>query len=160
MKLAWVATLAMAAPAFAEPGSADSKQTVQANVVGPGQDIVIRTDRPRSATNIAEVAGLAGVGVILGGVGLYYHLDSRDNANAVSPDRPTNQPWTAADKDKFDTAHSSAVKAGILYGVGGAAVIASVVLLIVTDPGQNETVIHPHVSSTPGGAIFGNVWSF
>ncbi|MFT3696968.1 MAG: hypothetical protein QM831_27750 [Kofleriaceae bacterium] len=150
----------MAQPVLAEPGSADSKQTVQSNLVSPGQDIVIKTDRPRDAKNIALVAGLAGVGVIFGGVGLYYHLDSRTNSNAVSPDRPTNEPWTPADQAKYDDAHSSAIKAGVFYGLGGAAIISSVVLLIVTDPGQNETAIHPHVTPTPGGAMFGGTWSF
>ncbi len=126
------------------------------------RDIVIKVDRDRDGKNIAVLAGLAGLGAVLGGVGLYYNLDSRDAAAAVSPRHPTNQPWTAAQQADYDRAHSSGVKAGVFYGLGGALVIAAVVTMIATAPGSETTVIHPHyaIAPTPGGAVVGKVWSF
>jgi hypothetical protein len=126
------------------------------------KDIVIKVDRDRDAKNIALLASLAGIGVVLGGTGLYFNLDSRSAAEAVSPRHPTNQPWTAAQQADFDRAHSSGIKAGVFYGLGGACVIAAVVTMIATAPGSETTVIHPHyaVAPTPGGAVVGKVWSF
>ena len=67
----------------------------------------------------------------------------------------------------YDRAHSSAVKAGICYGIGGAALIGAVVVMIVAAPGTEQTVIHPHyakalptIAPAPGGAVLGGAWSF
>ncbi|MEO6777386.1 MAG: hypothetical protein ABI467_30945 [Kofleriaceae bacterium] len=126
------------------------------------KDIVIKVYRDRDTHNMLMLGGIAGLGAVLGAVGAYYNLDSRDAARAVSPKMPTSQPWTATQQADFDRAHSSGVKAGIFYGLGGAAVLASVVLFIATAPGEESTVIHPHyaIAPTPGGAFVARAWSF
>ena len=130
---------------------------------GPGgQDIVITTEGERTTTNIAVLASVAGLGTVLGGLGLYFHLDGRSAANNVSATNPTSKPWTAADQSDFDRAHSSRTDAVILYSLGGAMLIGAVVALIVTEPKEQTSVIHPHttLSPTPGGAMLGRMWQF
>jgi hypothetical protein len=128
------------------------------------QDIVVTTERDRDGKNIAQLASIAGAGVVLAGVGVYYNLDSRDAAEAVSPRMATGAAWTAARQADYDRAHDSGVKAGIFYGLGGAALITATVMFIVTAPGSETTVIHPHytpmVAPTQGGAVLGGAWSF
>ncbi|HUJ62128.1 MAG TPA: hypothetical protein VLX92_26660 [Kofleriaceae bacterium] len=152
--------VALASRAFA--GGADF-QPPPAN--DGGKDIVITTEGERSTRNIAVLASIAGAGALLGGVGLYFHLDARSAADQVSADQPTGQPWTPADQTAYDRAHSSSVKAAVFYSLGGAALIGAVVGLIVTAPSSETTVIHPHrgtatFAPAPGGAVVGGVWSF
>ncbi|HET9991863.1 MAG TPA: hypothetical protein VFQ65_25210 [Kofleriaceae bacterium] len=126
------------------------------------KDIVIKVYEDRDTNNVLMLGGIAGLGAVLGAVGVYYNLDSRDAAKAVSPKMPTNQPWTATQQADYDRAHSSGVKAGIFYGLGGAALLASAVLFIVTAPSEQATVIHPHyaIAPTQGGAFVARAWSF
>ncbi len=173
MRLAWIALgLMVASPAFADeppPPDAPPAPTAPAPPTSAParKPIIITVANDRDPKNIALIAGIAGAGAILGAVGVYYNLDSRDAANAVSPRMATNEPWTSVQQADYDRAHSSAVKAGIFYGLGGAALITAVVMLVVTAPGSEQTVIHPHdaralptVAPAPGGAVLGGVWSF
>jgi hypothetical protein len=150
------------APPSATPANPDSAADYRPQPMK--KDIVIKVDRDRDAKNVAIFAALAGGGALLGAIGVYYNLDSRDAAKAVSPSQPTGVAWLAGQQADYDRAHSSAVKAGIFYGVGGAALIGSVIYLIVTEPGTETTVIHPHYTPTvapaPGGAVLGGAWSF
>lgn len=127
-----------------------------------GRDIVIDTPNDRSTSNIILVSSLAGGGAILGGIGLYFHLDSRSQSDKVSATAPTGRPWTGANQSAVDTAASDRTAAAVFYGVGGALIIAAAVTLMLTDPGSTRTVIHPHtaLAPVPGGAIAMHEWSF
>jgi hypothetical protein len=175
MRLAWIAVGLLAAhPAFAdEPPPPAPDPAAPAPVLAPPsaappvqvhKDIVITVDRDRDAKNIGITSAIAGVGVLFGALGVYYNLDSQTNANAVSQTRPTNEPWTSAQQAQYDRAHDSGVKAGVFYGIGGAALIGAIVYFIATAPGEDQTVIHPHygptVAPTAGGAVLGGAWSF
>lgn len=134
-------------------------------LVSPAKPVVIKEPNERTWGNIATCAGIAAVGFALGGVGLYYNLDSRNAANTVSSPGATGLAWSAALQADVDRAHDSGVKAGVFYGIGGAAVIAAVVTLIATDPGSHTTTIYPHdgtalIAPAPGGAVVGGAWSF
>jgi hypothetical protein len=151
----------------AAPGAPDPDGGADFRPKPMRKDIVITVDGDRSTQNIAMLAGIAGAGALLSGLGLYYNLDSKSAADGVSPKHPTNTPWTQAQIDEVDRAHSSAVKAGIFYGVGGAVLIGAIVTFIVTQPRAETTVIHPHYTSmqpivapTPTGAIVGGAWRF
>jgi hypothetical protein len=124
------------------------------------KDIVVTTPGERTAKNIAILASIAGAGVLFGGLGVYYNLDSRSAANDVSAHRPMSVPWTDDRQATYDRAHDSGVKAGIFYGVGGALLVGAAVALIVTAPKDEITVIHPHLEVGPGGATLGGTWSF
>jgi len=124
------------------------------------KDIVVTSTGERSAKNIAILASVAGAAALIGGLGVYYNLDSKSASDEVSAHRPLSVPWTTDRQATYDRAHDSAVKAEIFYGVGGALLIGAVVGLIVTQPKTETTVIHPHVAVGPGGAVLGGSWSF
>ena len=154
-------------PTVNAPGAPDPDGGADFRPVPMRKDIVITVDGDRSAPNIALLAGIAGAGVLLSGLGLYYNLDSRNAAAEVSPKHPTNTPWTQAQVDEVDRAHSSGIKAGVFYGLGGAVIIGAIVTYIVTQPKSETTVIHPHyagvqplIAPTPTGAMVGGAWRF
>ena len=136
------------------PGTAPMQVPVQ------HRDIVVTTPGERSTQNIAILAGVAGAGALLGGVGVYFNLDSRSAADSVSANSPTSTPWTPQRQATYDQAHDSGVKAEIFYGLGAACIVGAVIGLIVTVPASETTVIHPHVTVQPGGATLGGTWSF
>jgi hypothetical protein len=133
-----------------------------------GKDITIKSYPDRSPTNIWSLSIAAGLGVVVSGVGAYYHLDSRDQSDKINAHRFTGESWTPERAAIYDEAHSSAVKAGVFYGIGGALVLGAAIAYIVTEPKMETTVIHPHVDSKPtallaptrGGALVGGAWSF
>ena len=148
-----------------EPEARPSNDMLVPTRARPVADIVVtsRPDRPRKTT-LGLAAGAA-AGVILGGVGLYYHLDSRDATQELSSHKPTGETWTAERQATYDRAHSSATTAAVFYSVGGAVLIGTAVAYILTEPKEETTIIHPHVSTpvvapTQGGAIVGGMWSF
>ncbi len=134
--------------------------------VRPHKDIVITVTGDRDLRNIGLVAGITGAGLLLSAVGVYYNLDSKSAAEAVSAKHPTNLPWTPDEQATYDRAHSSGVKAGVFYGIGSAVLIGAIVTYIVTAPKTETTVIHPHYSAVPtiapaqGGAVLGGAWRF
>lgn len=151
-------TAAHAEPADEPPDPADApmfKPPV-------GHDIVVEVQEDRSTANIAAISGVAGAGAIFGGLGVYFHLDSRTQSDKVSAGKATSRPWSPADQAAVDQAASDRTKAAVFYGVGGALLIGAVVAMIVTDPGSTKTIIHPHtaIAPTPGGAIAMRSWSF
>jgi hypothetical protein len=131
-----------------------------------GKDVVIVSYPERSRANIMWLAGLGGGGVLLGAIGLYYHLDSRSASNDVSSNQFTGRIWTSKEQATYDRANRSAVIAGVFYGLGGALVLATAITYMVTEPEAEQMTIHPHgqptalVAPTRGGAIVGGTWSF
>lgn len=138
-----------------EPGDSPALRTSMRH-----KDIVVTTPGERSTKNIAILASVAGAGALLGGIGVYWNLDSKSAADEVSAHRQTSVPWTPERQATYDRAHDSAVKAGVFYGLGGALVLGAVVGLIVTVPKAETTVIHPHVAIGPEGASIGGSWSW
>lgn len=124
--------------------------------------IVIHSVPDRSGKNIAILASLAGAGALVGGLGLWAHLESRAAVADVSAADFTHTAWTPARQAEEDRANRDATRAAVGYGIGGALLIAAVVALIVTAPAEETTVIQPHVGAapTPGGASVSAAWSF
>ncbi len=156
---------ALLVPAIARAGGVVPEEGTQSHFGTPGQDIVITTPGERTTKNIAVIASVAGLGTLLGGLGLYFHLQSRDDSNQVEATNPTSKPWTPADQSAFDSAHSARTDAAIFYSLGGAMIIGALVALIVTDPKEETSVIHPHstvptIVPMPGGAMLGGMWRF
>lgn len=125
-----------------------------------GKDIYIKQYPDRSRANIIGLWSTAGAGVVLGGVGLAFHLDYRSKADDLASKRFTGEPWTADRQAVYDDAHRSSVVAGVFYGLGGATLLAATIAFIVTEPKVETIVIHPHVDPKPGGAIIGGGFSF
>lgn len=133
-------------------------------LAGPNDPIVITTPGERSPSNIATAAGLAGVGLLAGGLGVYFHLDGKDASDEVSAGVYTGKAWTDKQVDLVHKAEDDRTRAIVAYSIGGAALIGAIVYYIVTDPPSETTVIQPHaqpaVMPTQGGALLGGTWSF
>ncbi len=135
-----------------------------------GRDIVVKYHPDRSRDNVTMLALLGGTGLVFGAVGLYFHFDSRSATDEVKANRYLGRTWTPERQDTYDRAHRSAAIAGVAYGIGGALLIATAVAYMVTEPGLETLVIHPHdngrPSSTtmlaplPGGAFVSRGWEF
>lgn len=128
-------------------------------------EIVHRPER--SLGNRLLLAGIAGGGALAGGLGVYFHLESRDAANAVGADSFTSTAWGPDDQANVDRAADNRSKAMVAYGIGGGLLLAAVVTLIVTEPAAETVVITPRtpsvtptVSPAEGGAVLGGRWSF
>ncbi len=169
-RLSWLVIVALAVPhaAFADEPVRPEDGGADYFPAPTGPDIVLVIPGERTQTNIAVVAGLAGGGLVASGLGVYFNLQSKDAADAVSTHEAIGQIWTRADQAQVDRAHDNAVRAGIAYGLGGALLIASAVMYIVTEPRSERRIIHPHgtgkvtptLAPTSGGALFGGTWSF
>ena len=145
-------------PAYGEAPEWDVK-----NFPAPrGKDYVIVSYPERSKKNVTVLVGMAAGGVVLGGLGVYFHLDSRDASDEVGAQKFTGATWTAERQNTYERAHSSAVAAGVLYGVGGGLLLATAIAFIATEPKAENIVIHPHTAVVPtrGGAFVGTGWSF
>lgn len=133
-----------------------------------GKDVVIVSYPERSKQNMLVLGGMAATGVILGAVGLYFHLDSRSASNEVTAQSFTGEPWTPERQVTYDRAHSSSIVAGVMYGIGGGLLLATAIAFIVTEPEAETLVIQPHGSPKPtavvapikGGALVGGTWRF
>lgn len=125
------------------------------------RDIVVEVPNERTTPNKIGLAGLAAGGLLVGAIGLYFHLDARDAVDAVEADRFTGEAWTAEKVELVDRADRSSTRAGIAYGIGGAILIGAIVGFIVTDPKSQTSVIRTsQITPTAGGAIVGTGWSF
>jgi hypothetical protein len=93
-------------------------------------------DDGRAQSNAQEIVGLAvaGVGLVGVGVGVYFGLEARkidEEAEGICPrDEECN---AQRGLDLTDDAQGEALKANILYGVGGALLIAGAVLYFTAD---------------------------
>jgi hypothetical protein len=136
-----------------------------------GQDIVISVRNDRSSTNIAALVAVGGAGLVMGGIGLYFHLDSRDAANSVSANRFTGRPWTQERQDAYDRAYESRTTAAVFYGIGAALALGTIIAYIVTEPAAETLVIRPQgragtsraaplLVPTEGGGLLGGAWRF
>jgi hypothetical protein len=163
MKRAWAiaAMLGASTPSFAD---IPATTVGNPNLVSADHPITVTTPGERSSRNIQFIAGLAGAGLVLVGVGVFYNLDSRDSANAITASGATGQPWSGGDQADYDQNHDQRVRAAVFYSIGGAALIAALATWIFTAPADQVTVIQPHVTPTvtpaPGGALLGGQWRF
>jgi hypothetical protein len=133
-----------------------------------GRDIVVTSQDDRPLGNVIALASVGGASVLAGAVGLYYNLDARSKAQELSAHSFTGQTWDAAHQSDYDEVHSSSVKAGIFYSIGGVLLLGTIIGYIVTEPKTDTTIIHPHVDPKPtalvaptrGGALVGGTWRF
>src|SRR5258705_12089846 len=69
-------------PSPARPDPADGGGSYFA--APKGHDIVVTSQDDRSTQNVALLATLGGAGLILGGTGVYFHLDAHSKSQDVS----------------------------------------------------------------------------
>lgn len=129
------------------------------------RDIVIETPGERSIKTKAVLGGVFGASLLVGALGVYWHLDSRSAADSVSASKFTGKAWTSEDMTIADQADRSRTRATIAYGIGGALLVGAVIAFIATDPPSETVVITPSratptVAPVQGGAVLGGMWSF
>ena len=158
---------AVIAIVVAMAGSARADDEPTPNFPDPtGPDYTITSPGERTTKNEIILASIAGGGALCALLGGYYHYDSNSASNKVTATTPTNHPWSAADQATYDQAESSRTKAIVFYSIGGAALVTAAVYLIVTEPPETQTVIHPHrrfipkIEVAPTGAVLGGGWIF
>ncbi len=126
------------------------------------KEIVIDIPGERSRNNKLVLGALTTLAAAAGGIGLYYHLDSRSASNEISADVFTGFAWSDRHEGIAQRAERSKTRAAIGYSVGGAFLTAAIVYLFVTEPKTEQMIIQPQASVQPtaGGAVVGGVWSF
>jgi hypothetical protein len=128
--------------------------------------ITVRRGKDRPQRTRLLLGGLGAGAAISLGVGVYFNLDAHDAAQQVSAHTLTGKAWSADLQATYDRVHASNVKAIVGYGLAGAFVVAAIVTLVVTDPGEEEVELAPNrpvpTVSIPagGGAIVGATWGF
>jgi hypothetical protein len=153
-------------PKYGQPPGAAQESTPYGRRAG--KDIYIKSYPDRSHKNMMGLAIAGGASVVFGGIGLYFHLDSRSKSNEVSAHKFTGEVWTSERQESYDAANRSAVVAGVFYGIGGAVLLGTAIAYMITEPKMETIVIHPHTSPKPtalvaptnGGAMVGGSWSF
>jgi len=125
-----------------------------------GRTIVVRYTPDRTRANMVMLGAFGGAAALFGGLGVYFHLESRSEADEVSAKSYTGRPWTQERQDTYDRSTRDSTIAGVLYGIGGALALTTAVLYIVTEPELQETIMTPHVSATREGAMIGGGWRF
>ncbi len=157
--------------AVATPARADTDYFGRDAPPSEGQ-ITYKKDLPRTTGERLLIGGLLFAAAAAGGVGLYYHLQSRDEADEVgSPESQTQPIYTpeldAVRRDALH--HRNLAIAG--YAVGAGLVAGAVVALFLTEPGKETvtvqengevpaTVVPVSLAVIPGGAVVGAGWSF
>lgn len=128
------------------------------------RDIYIEVPGERSRNNKLIIGGVAGFGVLVGALGLYWHLDSRDATNEVEATMTTGKAWTEHDVALVDRAERSKTRATVAYVIGGTALIGAIAAFIYTAPKSETSVIHTGgvtvVPTSDGGTMVTKLWSF
>jgi hypothetical protein len=127
------------------------------------REIVVDIPGMRTPQTKLMLYSLAAAGVVAGGIGLYFHLDSRSAANAVSRSIFEGETWTQDRQDRLEEGQRSKSRAALSYTLGGLFVTGTIVALILSEPKSERTVIRPRhagIAPTPGGAVVGAGWSF
>ena len=129
----------------------------------PKRQLMIDVPGERSRNNKLFVGGLLAAGVIASGLGVYWHLDSRDASDAVASDEFTGEAWTDDKVALVDRAERSRTRAIVAYSIGGAFLIGTLVAYIITDPKSETAIIQTGAivaPTTDGGAMVSKAWSF
>ena len=138
---------------------------------GRNDSLSFTVDRERNTRQRILIASLFGGSLVLGGVGLLFHIDSKNKADDVSTDsgRHSGRVYT----EELDDTRRAGIRSRNLaiasYALGGGLLVGTFLAYLLTDPGQ-ETI---HVSTeeqpgqarllvepTDGGALVGGSWRF
>jgi hypothetical protein len=125
-------------------------------------------DRERTKRDKILIASLGGGALLVGGIGLLFHLDSRDLSDAISASgRHTGLTYTHDTDDTRRAALRSRAFTIASYGLGGGLLVATLVAYILTDPGTETITLdgegaRPPVAIEPivGGAVGTASWTF
>lgn len=138
-----------------------------------GSDVLtFKVDRERTARQKIFIASMFGGTVLFGGIGLLFHIDSKNKSDEVSTGagRHTGRVYT----EELDDTRRAAIRSRNLaiasYALAGGFLIGTFVAYLVTDPGQETIRVGTQaadpsgarllVAPTEGGALVGGAWRF
>ena len=140
---------------------------------GKSDTLTFHVDRERSTQQRILIASLFGGSVLFGGVGLLFHIDSKNKSDDVSTDagRHTGRVYTEELDDTRRAALRSRNFAIGSYAVGGGLLIGTFIAYLLTDPGQEVVHVGTEADAgaagarvllepTDGGALVGGAWRF
>ena len=139
-------------------------------------ELTFKVDRERNTRQRVLIASLFGSSVLFAGVGLLFHIDSKNKSDEVSTDagRHSGRIYTAELDDTRSAAIRSRNLAVASYAVGGGFLIGTFIAYLLTDPGQETLEVGTEVvgrrsdgarprvlvEPTEGGALVGGAWRF
>lgn len=134
----------------------------------PKEGVTFKVEGSRTRTQRIWLGGLGGATALAGGLGLYFHLDSRDASNEVSTSRSTlgaGYTYTLEREATRERALRSRNIAIGAYAVGGVLLVSTIVALVKTQPASAEVRVRSADPATsvvplPGGAFAARTWSF
>lgn len=147
-----------------------------ASLLGPAvaraQDaapMTFEVDKERTTRDKLMIGAFGAGALVFGGIGLLFHLDSKDKSDAVSASgRHTGLTYTA----ELDQTRKDALRSRNLtiasYGIGAGLLVTTFVVYLITDPGTETITLDdgraalPPISIEPvaGGAIATGGWRF
>lgn len=165
---ACAATLVAAVLAFAAPTAVHADDVDYFAAKPDSQSVTVKRPKSRTPTQRLQIGGALVIGALCAGVGVYFHLDSRDAADSVSGGgKLIGEAWTAEHQATYDRARTSGYYAGFGYGLSALFLGGAAVITWMTHPGDEVLVINPGeraatpvVAPVPGGAVVGGAWSW
>jgi hypothetical protein len=137
---------------------------------GGNDSLDFTVDRERNSRQKVLIASLFGGSILLGGVGLLFHIDSRNKSDDVSTDagRHTGRIYTEELEDIRRSAIHSRNFAIASYALSGGLLVGTFIAYLLTDPGQETVRVRPEparrarlmLAPTEGGALVGGAWRF
>lgn len=163
--------LLLASLSWAGPARAQQQNYFQQ---GRSDSLSFTVDRERNTRQRILIASLFGSSVLFGGVGLLFHIDSKDKSDEVSTDagRHSGRVYTEDLDDTRRAALRSRTFAIASYSISGGFLIGTLVAYLLTDPGQETVHVGTEamgaggararllVEPTDGGALVGGAWRF
>ena len=164
-------SLLLASLAWAGPVRAQQQDYFQQ---GKSDTLTFTVDRERNSKQRILIASLFGSSVLFGGVGLLFHIDSKNKSDEVSTGsgRHSGRVYTEDLDDTRRAALRSRTVAIATYAVGGGFLVGTLVAYLLTDPGQETVHVGTEavgeggararllVEPTDGGALVGGAWRF
>lgn len=162
------AALALLFLALAWAGPARAQQQPGYFQQGGTDSLVFKVDRERNTRQRVLIASLFGASILFGGVGVLFHIDSRNKSDEVSTDagRHSGRIYTEELEDTRQAAIRSRNLTIASYSVGAGFLVGTFIAYLLTDPGQEtvrvgtEAASRVMVAPTRGGALVGGAWSF
>jgi hypothetical protein len=130
--------------------------------------LTFELDKERTVRQKILIASFGGGALLVGGVGLLFHLDSRDKSDSISASgRHTGMVYSEAIDDTRRAALRSRALTIASYGVAAGLLVTTLVLYVVTDPGTETITLDEAQARLPvtlepvaGGALGGLAWGF
>jgi hypothetical protein len=137
----------------------------------PTEPLTYRVEGNRSTTERLVIGALLGGAAVAVGVGVHYHLASRDAADEVTAHSgsPVHLIYTPAVDQRREDGLRFKTNATVSYAIGGGFLVGALVAVLVTSPAdelreygasEGKKPAVPVVVPLHGGLLVGGTWSY